>query len=101
MPAPAAAPAVPAPAPMPKRYGLCPLVEGVNVFLEVEGTRVTGLVLSSVLEERFDARPNPDGWLDAYAAHAKEIDAAVMAAYEAAPSPVVILWPFDFPRSSA
>jgi hypothetical protein len=88
-------------APMPKRYGLCPLVEGVNVFLEVGGTRVTGLVLSSVLEERFDARPNPDGWLDAYVSHAREIDAAVVAAYEAAPSPVVILWPFDFPRSSA
>lgn len=89
------------PAPTPKRYGLCPLVEGVNVFLEIGGKRVTGLVLSSVLEERFGARPGPEGWLAAYAAHAKEIDAAVVAAYEAAPSPVVILWPFDFPRNSA
>lgn len=88
-------------APLPaKRYGLCPLVEGVNVFLEVGGQRVTGLVLSSVLEERFDAPANPSGWLAAYVANAAEIDAAVLAAYEAAPSPVVILWPFDFPRSS-
>jgi hypothetical protein len=85
---------------MPKRYGLCPLVEGVNVFLEVAGKRVTGLVLSSVLEERFNAPAGPQGWLDTYLAHAAEIDAALVAAYEAAPSPVVILWPFDFPRKS-
>ena len=54
-------------------------VRAIEGFLIVEGQRFRGVVCATLMEKSFGARASPDGWLAAYRAHARAIDAALAA----------------------
>ena len=65
--------------------------DSVIVRVPVAGRLVRVIVTREALETRFEAGHTPDGWVQAYRAHANEIDGVVRdKVARAAPEPVLV-----------
>ena len=75
---------------------LNPAIQGLDVFVDVDGKPVRAIIPRLVFEQSLHCLVGPDEWQQVYVAHARDIDAVVRRRHGARAQDFVVLRTSDF-----
>ena len=71
-------------------------LQGVDVFVEIDGRQVKAVIPREVFERRLKSEPGPDAWLIAYEENAALLDEMIRKRFAAREQDFVVLRSSDF-----